>query len=94
MNNAYNTLVEDLVNEDEMIYTQGDDVLSSFYYGNWSQGIKEMLEYYIEPKDLAEYLEEMAEEYDCNVSELYNGHFSLSTIAQIGESYNQARIEA
>ena len=87
MNNAHNELNIEDQNEDENIFTQGDDILSSFYYGNYSQGIEEMKKYSVSPEDLAEYLEEMAEDMDMNVSELYHGHFTYSLFASIGSSY-------
>jgi len=79
------------INEDEQVYTVGDSILMSFYYGNYSDGIKELLEYQIRPEELAEYLEDKAEEYNTTVSELYNGHFTLSLFSSIGSSFEQGR---
>jgi len=77
-------------NEDEQIVTYGDSILSQFYYGNYSDGINNLVEYQIRPDELATYLEDKAEEYDMKVSELYNGHFDLTLFASIGETYGNA----
>ena len=93
MNNVDKVLELELQNEDEGIFTQGDDVLSSFYYGNFSQGIKEMLDYWITPRELGEYLADKAEEFDCSINELYNGHFTLAYFGEIGEMFEERRNE-
>lgn len=80
-------------NEDEQIITIGDSILSQFYYGNYSDAIGYMVEDRITPKELAEYLEGIAEEFDVEVSSLYNGHFTMSLFACIGESYRTAIME-
>ncbi len=77
-------------NEDEQIITYGDSILSQFYYGNYTDGINDLIEYGIRPDELATYLEEMAEEYDTKVSELYSGHFDYTLFASIGETYGNA----
>lgn len=89
--NAYKELPLEDQNEDEQVFTRGDDILLSFYYGQFMQGIQEMISYSVRPEELAEYLEDKAEEYDMQVSELYNGHFTLSYFASIGESYREER---
>ena len=87
MKTLYTELTEEYRNEDEGIYTIGDSILSQFYYGNYSDSIDELLELNIEPNMLAEYLEEVAEEYDTTPSELYNGHFTDTLWANIGMDY-------
>ena len=78
-------------NEDEQIITIGDDILTQFYYGNYSDAIGMMKKDNIEPDSLASYLEDKAEEYDTVATELYNSHFTLSLFASIGMSYTQNR---
>ncbi len=90
--NAYKELPIEDQNEDEQVFTRGDDILMSFYYGNYTQGIKEMISYSVRPEELAEYLEGKAEEYEMQVSEMYNGHFTLAYFASIGESYRDEEI--
>jgi hypothetical protein len=43
--------------------TQGDSILNQFYYGNWSQTIKECVYYRIEPQILLEYVQDRAYEF-------------------------------
>ena len=87
-NNAFKAATD--INEDEQIFRAGDDIASSFFYGNYTQGIKDMLEYKVSASELEDYLMELSDEYDCNVSDLYSGHFTASYMASIGESYQQA----
>jgi hypothetical protein len=51
-----------------------------------------MISYNVRPDELAEYLEEKAEEYDMQVSELYHGQFTLAYFASIGESYRDEEL--
>ena len=76
MNDLYTRLNTEDINEDEGIYTVGDDILSSFYYGNFSQGVKELQEINCNARNLLTYIEQVAEGYDVRVDELYHGHFS------------------
>ena len=87
---VYNELPTDEQNEDEQIITIGDDILSSFYYGNYSQGIKEMIDYNVHAEELIEYLEDKADEYGCKVDDLYGGHFDRKLCASIGYSWLEA----
>ncbi len=75
------------MDEDEGIYTVGDEILNQFYYGNYSDAVNMMIEDNIEPNELADYLIEKSIEFDCNVSDLYNNHFTLDLFANIGMSY-------
>jgi hypothetical protein len=90
--NVYKELPIEDQNEDEQVFTRGDDILMSFYYGQFIQGIKEMISYSVNPNELAQYLEEKADEYDMQVSELYSGHFTLAYFASIGEAYRDEEI--
>ncbi len=85
-------LTEEYINEDEYIYAVGDSILSQLYYGNYSDSIEQMVELHIEPSELAEYLEEQAEEYDMRVDEMYNNHFTASLWASIGMDYAKAYV--
>ena len=55
-------LKEDEKTEDEED-TNGDSILNQFYYGNWSQTIKECVYYRIEPQILLEYVEDKKQEF-------------------------------
>ena len=86
--NTVNTVLPlDEQNKDEQIITLGDNILNQFYYGNYTDSIDVMVKEQIRPSQLAEYLEDKASEYDMEVSGLYNGHFTYSLFADIGESF-------
>lgn len=95
MSNYTEITVNTELNEDEIceydgVYTVGDSILNQFFYGNYTDSINKMLEVNITPQQIGEYLEEKAEEFGCNVSDLYNNHFTLSYMASIGETYGNA----
>lgn len=77
-------LDEQDINEDEAIYTVGDNILNQFYYGNFSSSVTDMREYNISSNELIDYLEELSNEYDCKVDDLYHGHFSASFWVALG----------
>lgn len=92
-NMAYDRLSEELINEDEGIYTNGDDIAFSFVNGNFKQGINEMIEYGVTPMMLGEYLDEQAKElgYESPSSEaFYYGHFDLAFLGLVGTEYQEA----
>ena len=92
MRNTVNTkLPIDEQNEYDAVYTIGDDILNQFFYGNYSDAIKMMIKDFISPEELAAYLEDKAENYNMRVDELYNGYFTYSCFASIGQSYNEER---
>jgi len=66
----------DEIREDEAIYTYGDDIAKTFYYGNFSDGVEKLKELNCRAKDFLDYLEDKADNYGCRLDELYNGHFS------------------
>ena len=74
MKDLYTELNE--INEDEGIYTYGDDIADTFMNGNFSSGVEQMQEINCRAKDLADYLEEKAESYGCKLEDMYYGHFS------------------
>jgi hypothetical protein len=86
MRDLYTRLSTEEINVDENIYTVGDSILSSFYYGNFSQGVEELQDISCNAKDLLEYIEQEAEGYDMRVDELYHGHFSNDFWIDLGGS--------
>lgn len=90
-NRCFDSLDRELINEDEGIYTIGDDIAYSFVCGNYSQGIKELHDYCVSPSDFGEYLEEQSKEFGMPLSDMYYGHFDLSFLASIGQSYMEER---
>ena len=91
MRDVNDILPIDEQNDYDDVYTVGDDILNQFYYGNYSDAIQMMVKDFIEPNKLAEYLEEKAEEYDMDIKDMYNGHFTMSLFANIGMSFQQER---
>ena len=87
MNTCTNNLPTEAINEDKLIYTTGDSILNQFFYGNYTDALEEMVKEHITPMELADYLEEKAEEYDTGTDELYGNHFTISFFAGLGESY-------
>ena len=76
MKDLYTRLDGEDLRDDEGIYTIGDDIAESFYYGNFSQGVNQLKEINCRARDFLEYLEHEAENYECRVDELFSGHFS------------------
>jgi hypothetical protein len=69
-------LKEDEKTEDEED-TQGDSILNQFYYGNWSQTIKECVYYRIEPQILLEYVQDRAYEFYGDIPIDQESYFSF-----------------
>ncbi len=67
-----------------------DDILDDLYNGNWTDGANKMLENYITPNNLIDWLEEQREE----LGEEYHSHFDLGSAVSITELYNRARLES
>ncbi|MFK7780286.1 MAG: hypothetical protein QM490_03985 [Candidatus Gracilibacteria bacterium] len=88
MKNLYTELPREERNEDEGIFTIGDDICDTFMNGNFSTGAKELKELNLKSKDLLEYLEEKAEEYGVEISELYYGHFTADFWIALGSELN------
>ena len=87
---ALNTRLDDeFINEDEGIYTVGDNIASSFCCDDFRQGIKELESVNASTKDLLYYLENQAKEIGCNVNviDLYNGHFDTEFFICLAKSH-------
>lgn len=76
MKDLYTRLESEELREDEGIFTIGDDIAESFYYGNFSQGVKQLKEINCNDKDLLEYMQSEADNYGIHLDELLNGHFT------------------
>ena len=57
--------------------TNGDSILNQFYYGNWSQTIKECVYYRIEPQILLEYVQDQAYEFYGDIPIDQESYFSF-----------------
>ena len=69
-------LKEDEKTEDEED-TNGDSILNQFYYGNWSETIKECVYYRIEPQILLEYVQDQAYEFYGDIPIDQESYFSF-----------------
>lgn len=84
MKTLYTQLEE--TNEDEGIYTLGDDILDTFMNGNFSNGVEDMKEFNIGATELSDYLKEKAEEYGMETKDMYYGHFDNDFWIALGSS--------
>jgi len=75
------------INEDESIFTVGDDIAHQFYSGNFSDAVIMLKDNTCRAKDLLEYLEDKCEEYGYDSvtdQSFYNGHFSCDFWIALG----------
>ena len=57
--------------------TNGDSILNQFYYGNWSETIKECVYYRIDPQILLEYMQDRAYEFYGDIPIDQESYFSF-----------------
>lgn len=90
MNKLYD---EYLGERQEMEETMGESVALSFYYGNFSDGVKELLDLNITTIEFYEFMEEKADEYGCSLSDAnyYHGHFTVFFFITLAEELMRAR---
>ena len=80
----YNNLPLEDMNEDEGIYSYGDDIAHSFYNGNYSFGVDQLEKLGATAKDFAEFIIDKAEDRGVPVLELYYNHFSFDFWINLG----------
>ena len=96
--NALKVETTDYIDTDEVIealeLTEGtiyecaeDEILDSIYNGNWTQAAHQMLELYVTPNGLVDYIEDYRFE---NCAEAYE-FFDLSSAVCITQLYEEAR---
>lgn len=96
MNNLYETTLlnfedynsQDEYFENETIQNNGDYILDQFYNGNWNDGVKNMLEIYTTPSDIADYMDELSQD-----GLIDNEFFNRASIATIASIYYELRKE-
>ena len=82
-------VMDKLESENSLYLCAEDDVLDSIMNGNWTQAVEQMLEVYITPNGLVDYINDYRfEEYE----DAYE-FFDLSSAVSITELYNQMRKE-
>jgi len=87
MNDLYTRLEGEELREDEGIYTVGDDIAESFYYGNFLQGVKQLEEINTSAKEFLEYLEQEADAFGIEVKDMFGGHFTNDFWIALGQSH-------
>lgn len=68
--------------EDTGIYNNADYIIEQFYNGNWNDGVKSMLDVYVTPNNLVDYIECIREEMGSDVYSFMDNS-SFVTITQI-----------
>lgn len=71
MNNLYKTNLLDTEGYESLEeyqeytsnYNNGDYIIEQFYYGNWSDGVQNMLDEYIYPREFAKFLDDKESEF-------------------------------
>lgn len=74
--------------ECEGVYNNGDYILDQLNNGNWTDGVKNMLEIYVTPNELADFITDKVEE-----GLIDGGFFDRSAIATISNIYYNLRNE-
>ena len=82
------TLLTDLYGSDyepseEGLETVGDDILDTFYNGNFSAGINEMIKLDIRPPELFEYVQDKLDEHGTG----YYGWFDIGLACEVTQTY-------
>ena len=70
--------------EEEGITTYGEAIAYTFICGNFTDGVKELKELNLTATDLLEFLELVAEDYGCELHEIYNGHYTADFWIALG----------
>jgi len=71
-----NLELEDDEKTDDDEFNQGNSILNQFYYGNWSQTIKECVYYRIEPNILLEFMQDLKQEFCGDETPPENSYFA------------------
>jgi len=82
------TLLIDLYGSDyepseDGLETIGDDILDTFYNGNFSDGIKQLLELNIRPRELFEFVQDKLAEYGAG----YYDWFDVGLACEVTQSF-------
>jgi hypothetical protein len=88
-NICFDQLPKDEQNEDESVYTLGDDLMYQFYCGNWSSTAKEMEDKNISCSEFCEYVTNMENELGkCDFTEWFDRSFFAELGSQKGIRIN------
>ena len=84
MKNLYTEITID----ENFITTVGNNIIDTFYNGNFTQGVKDLIEIGASPRDFGNYIQEETEEmgYE-SMYDFAGGHFNYDFWISLGESY-------
>lgn len=85
MRDLYTAIIEDGYEDT----TVGESIIETFYNGNFTSGVKELIEINVSPREFGDYLLQFTEDmgYE-NMSEFANNFFDYDFFISLGESYN------
>jgi len=68
--------------------TVGNDIIDTFYNGNFNQGVRDLIEIGVSPREFGNYIQEETEEmgYE-SMYDFAGGHFNYDFWISLGESY-------
>ena len=91
MTNTLYTKLEN-IEEYEENKTIGEDIIDTFYNGNFTDGIKHLIKNNVSPKEFGSYIEETILDlgYE-NKEDFANNHFDYEFWISLGEEYNNIR---
>lgn len=86
-----NILYEELSEEEQMgeEETIGESIATQFYYGNYTDSVKKMIELDVDAREFYEFLEGNASDMDCLLSNdnYYGGHFDVLFFIDLAEHF-------
>lgn len=67
----------------------GEDIIDTFYNGNFSQGVEQLKEIYVSANEFGNYIADLCDElgYE-NMSKFANNHFNYSFFISLGRELN------
>jgi len=68
--------------------TVGEDIIETFYNGNFTDGIKQLIKINVTPREFGDYINQLSEDlgYE-NSLEFASGHFDYDFWISIGQEY-------
>jgi hypothetical protein len=84
--------LEEQDSEFDNIITYGDSIITTFYEGNYSYGLKELYKNNITANDLNDYIDNQAENYGVKREDLgYTNHFNINFFICLATELEQLR---
>lgn len=85
MRDLYTAIIEDGYEDT----TVGESIIETFYNGNFTSGVKELIEINVSPREFGDYLLQLSNDlgYE-DISDIANNFFDYDFFISLGESYN------